>query len=83
MRTFVAWGLIIFSVIMFYIVFSLIPSPFFILLFGLSLIFGWVSGGRYMDRVEERQRQEDEYYRNLEKRLQELEEKYKEQKENK
>ncbi|MGE4622713.1 hypothetical protein, partial [Bifidobacterium longum] len=61
--------------IMFYIVFSLIPSPFFILLFGLSLIFGWISGGKYMDAVEERQRQEDEYYRNLEKRLQELEEK--------
>ncbi|XAG96444.1 hypothetical protein U7128_000030 [Bacillus phage KKP_4050] len=80
MRTFVAWGLIIFSVIMFYIVFSLIPSPFFILLFCLSLIFGWISGGKYMDAVEERQRQEDEYYRNLEKRLQELEEKSNEKK---
>ncbi|WZL56084.1 hypothetical protein SP3_00025 [Bacillus phage fHSPT3] len=80
MRTFVAWGLIIFGVIMFYIVFSLIPSPLFIFIFCLALIAGWVYGGRQVSMLEEQQRQEDEYYRNLEKRLRELEEKSNEKK---
>lgn len=80
MDTIVGWALVIFGGIMLYIAFSLIPSPLFIFIFCLALIAGWVYGGRQASMLEEQQRREDEYYRNLEKRLQELEEKANEKK---
>ncbi|QQO40467.1 hypothetical protein 000TH008_39 [Bacillus phage 000TH008] len=82
MNPVVAWAMVIFSVIMFFIIYSLVPSPLILMIFAIFLVIGWVSGNRYMDALEERERQDD-YYKNLEKRIQELEEQSNEQKENK
>ncbi|QQO40982.1 hypothetical protein 015DV002_25 [Bacillus phage 015DV002] len=82
MNPVVAWAMVIFSVIMFFIIYSLVPSPLILMIFAIFLVIGWVSGNRYMDALEERERQDD-YYKNLEKRIQELEEQSSEQKENK
>ncbi|QQO41255.1 hypothetical protein 015DV004_39 [Bacillus phage 015DV004] len=82
MNPVVAWAMVIFSVIMFFIIYSLVPSPLILMIFAIFLVIGWVSGNRYMDALEEKERQDD-YYKNLEKRIQELEEQSSEQKENK